>query len=258
MSDDVRAAYVESAQAWDGAPSKVYAALAHAVVSSSPVPLSRARVLDVGAGTGVGVRAALSAGCAHAVALDLADTMLRVGGLQSRAVVADVDQIPFADNAFDLAIASCVLSHVGRPERTLAELMRVARAGVASAFRGGWTHPAKSVVDAVAVRHGFVAPQWYVELKDVGERRVSSSERLLALAAASGWPRHDVHALDVRTGLTAPGDLVQWRLGMAHIAPWLASLSGQQRADVAGEAVAALGGAPELVVPLLVLTCVRG
>jgi SAM-dependent methyltransferase len=214
-------------------------------------------VLDVGAGTGLGARAAVSAGCDRVAALDLADTMLRMGGLGSVAVVADVDQIPFAGNAFDLAIASCVLSHVDRPEQTLVEISRVSGAVAASAFREGWTHPAKAVVDAIAAQHGFVAPQWYVDLKNVGEVRVGSSSRLAALAQAAGWPRCDVHAVDVRTGVEQPVDLVQWRLGLAHLAPWVASLSRRQRADVEGEAVAALRGAPELVVPLLVLTGVR-
>jgi SAM-dependent methyltransferase len=257
VSEGVRSAYVESAHAWHGAPERVYAALANAVVEASPAPLQGARVLDVGAGTGVGVRAAHAAGCGHAVGLDLADTMLRVGGLTSCAVVGDVDRIPFADNAFDLAIASCVLSHVPRPDRTLAELLRVSAAAAASAFRDGWTHPAKSVVDSVVGQHGFVAPRWYSDLKDTGERRVSSAERLVALGQAAGWAHCDVQALEVRTGLTMPEELVQWRLGLAHIAPWLASLSDEDRGEVESTAVARLGDVPELVVPLLVLRCVR-
>jgi hypothetical protein len=181
--------------------------------------------------------------------------MLRVGGLTSFAVAGDVDSIPFVDNAFDLAIASCVLSHVPRPDLTLVELSRVSGAVAASAFREGWTHPAKTVVDSVVGRHGYVAPQWYVDLKERGEPRVGSADRLRAVGAAAGWTRCDVRALDVRTGLRQAADLVGWRLGLAHIAPWLAALSAEDRSAVEQEATARLTGAPELVVPLLVLTC---
>ena len=257
MTDDVRAAYAESALAWRGAPERVYAALASALVDSSPVLLLGARVLDVGAGTGVGLRAAQAAGCADSVGVDLADTMLRLGGLTTRAVVGDVDHLPCANDAFDLAIASCVLSHVPRPDRTVTELLRVSGAVVASAFPEDWTHDAKAVVDSVAGQHGFVPPQWYLQLKTLGERRVGSTERLGVLAERAGCAKYDVRRLDVPTGLKTPTDLVRWRLGMAHLAPWLASLGAPQRAGLEAEATAALADAPELVVPLLVLTCQR-
>ena len=170
MSDDVRAAYVESALAWHGAPERVYAALAQALVESSPVPLLGARVLDVGAGTGVGDCVLRKRRAALDVRRRSTSPTPCCGSAASRpvAVVGDVDHIPFADNAFDLAIASCVLSHVPRPDRTLAELLRVSGAVVASAFPEGWTHAAKAVVDSVAGRHGFVAPQWYVAAEDPG------------------------------------------------------------------------------------------
>jgi hypothetical protein len=142
-------------------------------------------------------------------------------------------------------------------DRTVTELLRVSGALVASAFPEGWTHDAKAVVDSVAGQHGFVAPQWYLVLKTLGERRVGSSERLSVLAERAGCAKYDVLRLDVPTGLTTPADLVRWRLGMAHLAPWLASLPRPQRAELEAEATAALVNTPELVVPLLVLSCQR-
>jgi SAM-dependent methyltransferase len=44
-------------------------------------------------------------------------------------VLADACQMPFKDGAFDYVIAFHVLEHVDQPERFIAELMRVAKAG---------------------------------------------------------------------------------------------------------------------------------
>ncbi len=45
-------------------------------------------------------------------------------------VLGFVEDLPFHDHAFDFMIASHVLEHSARPERFLAELQRVARAGL--------------------------------------------------------------------------------------------------------------------------------
>ncbi len=52
-----------------------------------------------------------------------------------------------------------------------------------------------------------------------------------------------------------PRDLVAWRLGMAHLAPFVATLDDQQRADLVEEATASLTPAtPTLVRSMVVLT----
>jgi ubiquinone/menaquinone biosynthesis C-methylase UbiE len=131
----VREAYDAAAPAWGDSPA--YARMAQALVAASPVPVEGAYVLDLGAGTGVAARAALAAGSAHVVAIDLADAMLRVGGLIPSAVVGDVTVLPFADGSFDLAVAACCLGHLPDPLAALIEVRRVAGAVVASAFRVG-------------------------------------------------------------------------------------------------------------------------
>jgi SAM-dependent methyltransferase len=90
-------------------------------------------VLDVGCGEGV-----LTAEWAerlrngHVVGVDLEDPKLRAEwaararpNLEFRAV--DATDLPFADGEFDIACAIEVLEHVPEPERTLAEMIRVAR-----------------------------------------------------------------------------------------------------------------------------------
>jgi SAM-dependent methyltransferase len=89
--------------------------------------------LDVGCGEGVLTQTfaeRLQAG--HVVGIDLEDPKLRVEwerrarpNLEFRAY--DGADLPFADHEFDVACALEVLEHVPDPERTLAEMARVAR-----------------------------------------------------------------------------------------------------------------------------------
>ncbi len=89
-------------------------------------------VLDVGCGEGVlTYRWAEQLGTRPVLGIDLADPKLEVEwstrrrpNLEFRAMVAD--ELPFPDRSFDLAAAIEVLEHVPDPERTLAEMARVA------------------------------------------------------------------------------------------------------------------------------------
>ena len=90
-------------------------------------------VLDVGCGEGVLTeRFASRIGTGHVVGVDLEDPKLREEwsrrarpNLEFRTL--DGADLPFADNEFDVACALEVLEHVPDPERTLAEMVRVAR-----------------------------------------------------------------------------------------------------------------------------------
>ena len=58
-------------------------------------------------------------------------------------LVAFAENLPFKDNAFDFVIASHVLEHSSEPEKFIAELLRVAKAGyieVPDAFMERLTH----------------------------------------------------------------------------------------------------------------------
>jgi ubiquinone/menaquinone biosynthesis C-methylase UbiE len=96
------------------------------------------RVLDVGCGTGEQVRAlaARVGPTGRAVGLDPSETMLaeaRARGRGARAPAeyrpGDVYALPFPDDAFDACLAEKLFTHLADPERALAELYRVTRAG---------------------------------------------------------------------------------------------------------------------------------
>jgi hypothetical protein len=79
------------------------------------------------------------------------------------------------------------------------------------------------------------------------------------LAAAAGFTQVQVTVLAVPTGLATAAELVSWRLGMAHYAPFVRALDPAGRAALrhaAEQAMAATGPGPliPLVVSMAVLT----
>lgn len=89
------------------------------------------RLLDVGCGPGDLAAAAADAGAA-AVGIDVAPSMVRRAALTHPSIpfrVGSFEAIPGGPAAFDALVANFVLNHVGRPERALAEAMRVLRPG---------------------------------------------------------------------------------------------------------------------------------
>lgn len=249
----MREAYDASASAWAEGPAAAYEAMADVLVAAAPAPLNGARVLDLGAGTGAAARAARRAGSDRIVGIDLAPAMLRAGSGWSAAVVGDAGALPFAAGSFDLVVAACCLGHLPMPGAALAESLRLAPSLVASAFRAGWTHPAKALVDAAAARYGFAVPGWYSRLKADGEPEVDDPARLDALAREAGFTSVEVTTYQVDVGFRTPRELTSWRLGMAHLAPFVASLDPVRREGLRVCCEDALAQAPPLVVPLVVL-----
>jgi ubiquinone/menaquinone biosynthesis C-methylase UbiE len=239
-------AYSQSADAWTRGPTRVYGRLAELLVAASPVPFRGAVVLDLGAGTGVGSSAATAAG-ARVIALDLALGML-VADRERRppAVVGDAVALPFAPGAFDVALAPFCLNHLDDPSAGVAEAARVLRrdgALVASTYAADDDHVVKAAVDQALSEAGWSAPGWYGELK----------------AAMASWGTVDAAAVAIERGgmdpvlverrevvfpdLT-PLDLVAWRLGMAHTAPFVAGLDRTRRDELRQRALELLGPDP--------------
>lgn len=93
------------------------------------------QVLDVGTATGNVAIAAARRG-AHATGLDLTPQMLqeasgRAGGeaLNVVFVLGDAEALPFPDRSFDVVLSACGLWFAPRPERAVAEALRVLRPG---------------------------------------------------------------------------------------------------------------------------------
>ncbi len=250
----MREAYDASATAWVQGPASAYDVMADLLLATATTRVPGARVLDIGSGAGAAARAARRAGAGWVVGVDVAPEMLRVGSGWGSAVVADASRLPFADGGFDLVVAACCLGHLPDPLAALMEVRRVASAIVASAFLSGWTHPAKSLVDEIAVGYGFTVPEWYSRLKSDVEPEVDDPMKLEALGVAAGFGQVAVATHSVEVGLHSPSELASWRLGMAHLAPFVASLPVSRREGLRRQCEEALVGSPKLIVPLVVLS----
>lgn len=247
-------AYDRAADAWQVGTAPVYARMAAALLTGSGLQVLGARVLDVGAGTGVAGRLALEAGAASVVATDLALGMLRHRGAGIGGVCADAARLPFPDGSFDLAVAAFCLGHLPDPGRAVAEARRVAGRLAASAFAPGWTHPAKAVVDEVMTRHGFVVPEWYLQVKDVAEPAVNDAEALAGLARSAGFAEVAVRTVRVDSGLRTPAEVVSWRFAMAHLAPFVAAMPPADLVRARREAEAEVADLEPVVIEILALS----
>jgi SAM-dependent methyltransferase len=265
----MRAAYETAATLWAEGPEYVYASLARALLACAggdlpdggqtdgDLPdggLAGARVLDVGAGTGVAGRAALAAGARCVVSADAAVAMLSRCGRALHPVAADVTALPFRDGSFDLVLAAFCLGHLDQPAAGLREARRVGARLAASAFAPGWNHPAKAAVDEVLASFGYRPPSWYATFKQDTEPRASDPVAISRDAAAAGFTDVRLRTVEVEIGLDRPDRLAAWRLGMAHVAPFVCSLSAARQAELRRAAAGAVAGTGQLIVSMLVLT----
>lgn len=249
--------YDVSAGLWFAGPERLYNRLAGALVATCP-GLAGTHVLDVGAGTGAVSRAVRSAG-SLVTATDAAAGMLAHNrDLRPPAVAGDARRLPFRAQTFDAVLLGFVLNNLLEPAQALAEAARVARPRglvAASTFHAKWTHPAKQAVDTVAAEFGHHPPAWYHHTKESAAALTGSPTALAGVACTAGLERVTVKDRVIDTDVDTPTGIVAWRLGMAHLAPFVTSLSPTDRRRLTDAAVAAVGPTPERVRPrVLILT----
>ncbi len=249
--DEIGAAYDAASALWRAGPERMYARLSDAMADHAPVDVARARVLDAGAGTGVAGEALRRRGARMVVAVDLARGMLPRSPALS--AVGDLTRLPFADGTFDLAAAGFSLNHFEDPTAAMVELHRVAGALLATVFAPEWDHPAKEAVEGVLVANGFVPPDWYADFKVNGAFALGP-EGLEAGARAAGFGSAIARIVEVDSGLGSAADLVDWRFGMAHTAPYVDALAPAELTRLHRDAEAAVAGMPPLVVSMAVLS----
>jgi ubiquinone/menaquinone biosynthesis C-methylase UbiE len=213
--------------------------MAVALVARSPIDLDGRLVLDVGTGTGLAA-AAVAAKGGRVVAVDLALDMLRHDPAgRPPAAQADASRLPFARGRVDAVVSAFCVNHAPGPRAMLGEAARVTRAGgavVASIFDPTVEDPLKVTVDALVVALGWTPPPWYLAIKESIEPDLASVARCAEEAEAAGLVDVAVHAVAVDLGPVTAADVVAYRLGATHLAPFVAALAPDARARLTDEA----------------------
>ncbi len=89
-----------------------------------------ARILEIGAGTGANFP--FYSHLQQAVATEISSKMLTFAKEKTNSIVllqADAENLPFAENSFDAALATLVFCSIPQPEKAFAELRRTIRNG---------------------------------------------------------------------------------------------------------------------------------
>jgi len=124
-------------------------------------------------------------------------------------------------------------------------------------FGAAAPNASKDVVDQVAAEHGFVAPAWYVTLKACTEPLTNTPERLRACAEAAGLQSVSVADVTVDPGLDSPEAMVEYRLGMAHVAAFVSSLEADERESLVRDATAAVARRGQAIRPRVLILSSR-
>lgn len=243
----VAGAYGRTGAAWAAGPALVYERLARAVVGASPVPLAGRTVLDVGAGTGAAALAVVAAG-GRAVAVDIAPEMLLAHPTPvAGAVAGEATALPFGAASVDGVVAAFSLNHLPDPSAGFAEARRVCRPGspvLAAAYAADDDHPVKHAVDRAAAECGWHPEPWYETLRATITAQLASVEGMAAAVARAGLPGGGARRMAVDLPDMTPRELVAWRLGMAHVAPFLATAGADVRDRVESRALELIGDDP--------------
>jgi SAM-dependent methyltransferase len=248
----------DNGAAWADGPQRVYDRLAEAALARLPDRLDGAKAVDVGAGTGAATRELLRRGC-DVVAADMSTSMLaelaRQTGGRVPTLVADIRHLALASDAFDVTVAAFVLNHLDRPSDGVRDLVRVTRPGgrvVATTF-GADEHPMKAAVDEVLISHGYEHPPWYTSFKRSRIPLTASVDAFTAVGLDGGLTDVTVDAMHVDLSDLPLSATIAYRLGMAHIAPFIATLATARRSAVEAEITSAIQHLPPLRLPMLVL-----
>jgi ubiquinone/menaquinone biosynthesis C-methylase UbiE len=161
-------------------------------------------VLDLACGTGRWLKRTMELGCKRGAGIDRSMAMLRFAAeksaIRQRLAEADCASLPFSSAAFDLAICSFALGHIGNLEMVVRELARVTRPAAdifvsdlhPEAYARGWR---------VGFRQGDVAVQIETQYRSVEEVVAAfCSNGFECQTQASLWLGEPEEALFVRAG----------------------------------------------------------
>jgi hypothetical protein len=126
---------------------------------------------------------------------------------------------------------------------------------LASSYGTEIRHPVRDAVDNALAAAGYRPPSWYEAMKTGPMAALSTPEGMTSAASTAGLNAEVAEAVIAFPELDA-ADLVAWRLGMAHAAPFVDSLPAPARHAVTTQALQALGTPPVLERRMIVLRAI--
>jgi 2-polyprenyl-3-methyl-5-hydroxy-6-metoxy-1,4-benzoquinol methylase len=173
-----------------------------ALLVATAAPKAEDRVLDVACGPGY-VAEAFSHVCREVVGVDLTEAPLRIAEERCRARgiknlsfrIGDVQELPFADSEFNMAVCRLAVHHFPQPQRVVNEMARACRVGGTVVLE-----------DIVASEHPMrAAYQHRIEvLRDPSHTRTLPLSELLCLFRDAG-----IEVEKVMTGTVVP-EVERW------------------------------------------------
>jgi SAM-dependent methyltransferase len=154
-----------------------------------------------------------------------------------------------------VVLAPFSLNHLADPAVGVAEAARLCRPGgvlLGSTYAADDDHPAKAAVERALREAGWEAPAWYGQAK-TAMAAWGTIELATAVIERGGMTPLSVERREVPFPELGPIDLVAWRMGMAHTAPFLAGLDAGRRDAVVARALELLGDEREVLVRRVLL-----
>jgi SAM-dependent methyltransferase len=235
FKDFEAAGWTANAGGYERLTGRITARVADALLDAAAVGPAT-RVLDVGCGPGHLCAAAAARG-ARPTGIDLAAGMLAAARRNHPTLEfhgADAEALPFADGAFDAALAAFVVNHLPRPDDAAAELRRVVAPGgrLAVAMWGAPDRVAFLGLIDEAMRAAGVRPDAAVPPGPPAFRFADDGE-LRALLEGAGLRDVTVEEIAFTVAVRDAGEL--WdgvRAGSVRTAAQLHALSDGERAQV--------------------------
>lgn len=257
LTAELAEAYSATGSRWARGPERIYNRLAEVLVSASPLPLSGRLVVDAGAGTGAASRAIARAG-GRPVAVDVARGMLTASGLGGvPRSVADVRRLPLRDASVGAVVAAFSYNHLRDPQAGLAEARRVTERGgvvIAASYAADDSHLVRVAVEQAALEAGWRPDPWIDEMRHHALPLLADVCSARAAATDAGLVEVTAERVDVAFPELGPVELVEWRLGMPQLAPFIGGLDDDRRSSIVDRALVLLGACPALVRRLIVLS----
>lgn len=159
-------------------------------------------VLDLGAGAGIVSSMNLKGSSAKVCGIDLDNRVLKNPYLDE-AKIADISDIPYEDNTFDLVVSHNVLEHVEFPEKVFNEVNRVLKKGGKFIFKtpNKWHY---MPLISMATPHWFhqLAMKWIVGRDEEDTfptfYRINSGKSINNLAVKSGFEQVKIELVEGR------------------------------------------------------------